>query len=172
MIAAVRGWAVGGGLELALACHLRIAGRSARFGQPEILRGHIPGAGGTVRLPRLVGIGRALQYLLTGDDIPADEAERIGLVNFVVADDAVLEAAEALGRRIAGLSEVAVRLTLQSVIGGATPRSKARLRSSRHSAAECGSHATTARASMLSPRSGRRSTTRNRTWRRSTSRPS
>lgn len=118
VIAAVRGWAVGGGTELALACHLRIAGRSAMFGQPEILRGHIPGAGGTVRLPRLVGIGRALQYLLTGDDIPAEEAERIGLVNFVVADDAVLNAAEALARRIAGLSEVAVRLTLQSVIGG------------------------------------------------------
>ena len=118
VVAAVRGFAVGGGTELAMACHLRVAGESARFGQPEILRGHIPGAGGTVRLPRLVGTGRALQYLLTGDDIPAAEAERCGLVNWVVADAAVVETAEAVARRIAALPALAVQLTLQSVIGG------------------------------------------------------
>lgn len=118
VIAAVRGYAVGGGTELALACHLRVAGRSARFGQPEILRGHIPGAGGTVRLPRLIGEGRALQYLLTGDDIPAEDAERIGLVNWVVDDADVVEAAEKVAQRIAALPALAVKLTLQSVIGG------------------------------------------------------
>lgn len=118
VIAAVRGWAVGGGTELTMACHLRIAGRSARFGQPEILRGHIPGGGGTVRMPRLIGQGRALYYLLTGDDIPADEAERMGLVTKVVEDVRVLEEAKALGRRIAELSHVAVELTLRSVVGG------------------------------------------------------
>lgn len=118
VIAAVRGFAVGGGTELAMACHLRVAGRSARFGQPEILRGHIPGAGGTVRLPRLVGVGRALQYLLTGADIAAEEAERIGLVNWVAEDAAVVEAAEAVARQIAALPALAVKLTLQSVLAG------------------------------------------------------
>lgn len=85
-IAVVRGFALGGGTEIAMACHLRVAGQSARFGQPEILRGHIPGAGGTVRLPRLVGESKALQYLLTGDEIPAEVAAHLGLVNWVVPD--------------------------------------------------------------------------------------
>jgi enoyl-CoA hydratase len=118
IVAAIRGYALGGGTEIAMACHLRIAGVTARFGQPEILRGHIPGAGGTVRLPRLIGEGRALLYLLTGDEIPAAEAERIGLVSKVVGDDRVLDEAKNLARRIAGLSRVAVELTLKSVLGG------------------------------------------------------
>ena len=118
VIAAVRGFAVGGGTEIAMACHLRVAGRSARFGQPEILRGHIPGAGGTVRLPRLIGESRALQYLLTGDEIPVETAERLGLVNWVVADDEVIPFAQELATRIAGLSRLAVQLTLQAVRAG------------------------------------------------------
>jgi enoyl-CoA hydratase/carnithine racemase len=118
VIAGVRGWAVGGGTELAMACHLVIAGTSARFGQPEILRGHIPGGGGTVRMPRLVGQSRALYYLLTGEDLSAVEAERIGLVTKVVDDARVVDEAKALGRRIARLSRLAVELTLRSVIGG------------------------------------------------------
>jgi enoyl-CoA hydratase len=83
-IAAVNGFALGGGCELAMACHLRIAAESAKFGQPEVKLGIVPGYGGTQRLPRLVGKGRALQLLLTGDMIDAAEALRIGLVNRVV----------------------------------------------------------------------------------------
>lgn len=118
VIAAIRGFALGGGMEIAMACHLRVAGRSARFGQPEILRGHIPGAGGTVRFPRLVGVGNALQYLLTGDQITAEEAERIGLVNWVVPDHEVLAHAGEIAKRIGALSKVAIGLTLQAVIAG------------------------------------------------------
>lgn len=118
VIAAIRGFALGGGMEIAMACHLRVAGENAALGQPEILRGHIPGAGGTVRFPRLAGVNAALQYLLTGDQIGAHEALRIGLVNWVVPDVEVLSSAEAVGRRIAGLSSVAIELTLQSVIAG------------------------------------------------------
>ncbi len=115
-IAALRGYAVAGGGEIALACHLRIAGRSTKLGLTEILRGHIPGGGGTVRLPRMVGTGQALKYLLTGDTIDAQEAYRIGLVNDVVADEEVLDRAVALGKRIAKLSPKAVELTLRSVM--------------------------------------------------------
>ena len=118
VIAAVRGFALGGGTEIAMACHLRVAGTSARFGQPEILRGHIPGAGGTVRLPRLIGASKALQYLLTGDEISAEVAERIGLVNWVVTDEAVISFAQDVGKRLAGLSKLAIELTLQAVISG------------------------------------------------------
>jgi enoyl-CoA hydratase len=117
-IAAIRGFALGGGMEIAMACHLRVAGETAVLGQPEILRGHIPGAGGTVRFPRLSGVNAALQYLLTGDQITARDALRINLVNWVVPDDEVVSFAEATGRRIAQLSSVAVELTLQSVLDG------------------------------------------------------
>lgn len=116
VIAAIRGYAVGGGLELALACHIRIVAHNAKLGLPEILRGHIPGAGGTVRLPRMVGTGRALQYLLTGDFIDADEAYRIGLANSVVPDSEVVDRAIELANRIAGLPRLAVELTLRSVM--------------------------------------------------------
>src|SRR5919112_2106200 len=84
VIAAVNGFALGGGCELAMACHIRIASEQARFGQPEVKLGVLPGYGGTQRLPRLVGRGRALQLLLTGEMIDAQEAYRIGLVNRVV----------------------------------------------------------------------------------------
>jgi enoyl-CoA hydratase/carnithine racemase len=115
-IAAVRGYALAGGMELLLACHLRVLGRSARLGLTEILRGHIPGGGGTVRLPRAIGESRALAHLLTGDLLDAQEALRVGLANAVVPDDEVLAHAVALGQRIAGLSRKAVELTLRSVV--------------------------------------------------------
>lgn len=118
VIAAIRGYALGGGLELAMACHLRVAGEGALLGQPEILRGHIPGAGGTVRLPRLIGAGRALQYLLTGDNITAHEAERIGLVNWVVPDEDVVSFSRQVAKRMSKLSATALQLTLQAVVEG------------------------------------------------------
>jgi enoyl-CoA hydratase len=95
-VAAVNGFALGGGCELAMACQIRIASEAAKFGQPEVKLGLIPGYGGTQRLPRLVGRGRALQLLLTGEMIDAQEAYRIGLVNRVVAADQLLPAATAL----------------------------------------------------------------------------
>ncbi len=88
VIAAVNGFALGGGCELAMACHLRVAAENAKFGQPEVKLGIGPGYGGTVRLPRLVGRGRALELLLTGGTIDAAEAYRIGLVNRVVPPNA------------------------------------------------------------------------------------
>lgn len=116
VIASIQGYAVAGGLEIALACHLRIAGQSANLGLTEILRGHIPGGGGTVRLPRLVGVGHALRYLLTGDTVSADEARRIGLVNEVLPDEQALPRAMAIAQSIARLSPTAVRLTLRAVM--------------------------------------------------------
>ena len=95
-VAAVNGFALGGGCELAMACQVRIAADAAKFGQPEVKLGLIPGYGGTQRLPRLVGRGRALQLLLTGEMIDAQEAFRIGLVNRVVAPDQLLPAATAM----------------------------------------------------------------------------
>lgn len=116
-IAAIRGHCVAGGLEIVLACHLRIASPDAKFGLPEILRGHIPGAGGTVRLPRLVGEGNALRYLLTGDSMAAEEALRMGLVNEIKPAGEVIAYSLALAARIASLSAKAVELTLRSVVG-------------------------------------------------------
>jgi enoyl-CoA hydratase len=95
-IAAVNGFALGGGCELAMACHVRVAAEGAKFGQPEVKLGLIPGYGGTQRLPRLVGRGRALQLLLTGEMLEAQEAYRIGLVNRVVAADQLLPTATAM----------------------------------------------------------------------------
>lgn len=95
-VAAVNGFALGGGCELAMACQIRIAADAAKFGQPEVKLGLIPGYGGTQRLPRLVGRGRALQLLLTGEMIDAQEAFRIGLVNRVVAPDQLMPAATAM----------------------------------------------------------------------------
>ena len=95
-LAAVNGFALGGGCELAMACHLRIASDKAKFGQPEVKLGIVPGYGGTQRLPRLVGKGRALELLLTGEMIDANEAYRIGLVNRVVSGDALIETSRAL----------------------------------------------------------------------------
>ncbi len=109
-IAAVRGYCLGGGCELAICCDLRVAGEGAKFGQPEVALGIIPAAGGTQRLPRLVGLGRAKDLVLTGRTIDAREAERIGLVNRVVPDDEVLDAAKALARQILAQGSLAVRL--------------------------------------------------------------
>src|SRR5689334_24803838 len=95
-VAAVNGFALGGGCELAMSCHIRIASEAAKFGQPEVQLGLIPGYGGTQRLPRFVGRGRALQLLLTGEMIDAQEAFRIGLVNRVVPGDQLLASASAM----------------------------------------------------------------------------
>jgi len=109
-IAAITGYALGGGCELAMSCDLRVAGRSAKLGQPEVGLGIIPAAGGTQRLPRLVGLGRAKEIVYTGRTVDAEEAERIGLVNRVVDDEAVLAAARELAARIAAQGALAVRL--------------------------------------------------------------
>ncbi|HYE78121.1 MAG TPA: enoyl-CoA hydratase-related protein [bacterium] len=110
VIAAVQGWALGGGCELALACDLRVAGESAKFGQPEVSLGIIPGAGATQRLPRLVGLGAAKELIYTGRIIDAAEALRIGLVNRVVPDDQVLESARSLAQEIVKNGPLALRL--------------------------------------------------------------
>jgi enoyl-CoA hydratase len=119
VIAAVNGFALGGGCELAMACHLRIASETTRFGQPEVKLGIAPGYGGTVRLPRLVGRARALELLLTGDMIDAEEARRIGLVNRVVPADRLIEEAEALLRTILANGPLAIRACLEAVDMGA-----------------------------------------------------
>jgi enoyl-CoA hydratase len=118
VIAAVNGFALGGGMELALACHMRFASENARFGLPEVKLGIIPGYGGTVRLPRIVGRGRALELMLTGEMIDAHEAYRIGLVNRVVSQVELIPAAEALARRIAANGPVATALALEAVDRG------------------------------------------------------
>jgi enoyl-CoA hydratase len=115
VIAAVNGFALGGGLELALACHLRLASTKARFGQPEVKLGIIPGYGGTVRLPRLVGRGRALELILSGEMIGAEEALRIGLVNRVVEPEALTDAARTLLSGILANGPVALAMALESV---------------------------------------------------------
>ncbi len=115
VIAAVNGFALGGGLELSLACHLRVAGENARFGFPEVKLGIIPGYGGTVRLPRLVGRGRALQLILTGEMIPADQALAMGLVNDVVPHNALTDAASGLAERIIANGPIAIGLALEAV---------------------------------------------------------
>ncbi len=118
VIAAVNGWALGGGCELALACHLRIVARTARLGLPEVSLGVIPGYGGTQRLPRLVGTGRALQMVLSGDPVDAEEAYRIGLANLVVEPADLLETCRKLAARIALRGPRAVSLALDAVLGG------------------------------------------------------
>ena len=119
VIAAVNGFALGGGCELAMACHLRLASENAKFGQPEVKLGISPGYGGTVRLPRLVGRGRALELLLTGAMIDAAEAHRIGLVNRVVAGADLLPEAIALMKQIRANGPLAVRACLALVDGTA-----------------------------------------------------
>ncbi len=110
VVAAIRGYALGGGCELALACDIRVAGRSARFGQPEVGLGIVPGAGATYRLPRLVGLGRAKELILTGRVIAAEEAEAMGLVNRVVDDARVLDEALGVAEAVAAQGREAVRL--------------------------------------------------------------
>lgn len=118
VIAAVNGFALGGGCELAMACHIRIASEHARFGQPEVKLGITPGYGGTQRLPRLVGRSRALQLLLTGEIIDAAEALRIGLVNSVVPASELSAAAETMMRQILANAPLAVALCIEAVNRG------------------------------------------------------
>src|ERR671910_2762635 len=118
VIAAVNGFALGGGCELAMACHIRVAAEHARFGQPEVKLGVGPGYGGTARLPRLVGRGRALELLLTGAMIDAQEAYRIGLVNRVVPAERLLEESETVLREILANGPLAIRSCLESVDAG------------------------------------------------------
>ncbi|MGB7212101.1 MAG: enoyl-CoA hydratase-related protein [Gemmatimonadales bacterium] len=118
VIAAVNGFALGGGCELAMACHIRVASSNARFGQPEVKLGLGPGYGGTVRLPRLVGKGRAIEILVTGRMVDAEEALRIGLVTTVVPPEQLNATADGLMRAILEQGPLAVRLCLEAVDAG------------------------------------------------------
>ena len=118
VVAALNGFALGGGLELALACHIRLASENAKLGLPEVKLGIIPGYGGTVRLPRLIGRGRALEMVLTGEMVDAAEAFRIGLVNRVVPQAELLNAAESLVGKIVANGPVAVALAIEAVDHG------------------------------------------------------
>jgi enoyl-CoA hydratase len=118
VVAAVNGFALGGGCELAMACHIRIASEQAKFGQPEVKLGITPGYGATVRLPRLVGKGRAIELLLTGRMVDAEEAFRIGLVNRVVPSDRLLPDSESLLRAILENGPLAIRACLELVDAG------------------------------------------------------
>ena len=118
VVAAINGFALGGGCETAMACTIRLATESARFGQPEVKLGVLPGGGGTQRLPRLVGKGRALQLILSGEMISAQEAYRIGLVNEVVPAADLIPRAEAILKQIFANAPLAVRYSLEAVNKG------------------------------------------------------
>jgi len=118
VIAAVNGFALGGGCETAMACTMRIAVDSAKFGQPEVTLGLVPGGGGTQRLPRLIGKGRALQLILSGEMIGAQEAYRIGLVNEIVSATDLIPRAEAILKRIASNAPIAVKFALEAANKG------------------------------------------------------
>src|SRR5271156_370307 len=118
VVAAVNGFALGGGCETAMACTIRIAVDTAKFGQPEVALGLLPGGGGTQRLPRLVGKGRALQLILSGEMIDAREAYRIGLVNEIVPAAELIGRAEAILRKIGANAPIAVRFSLEAVNKG------------------------------------------------------
>ena len=118
VVAAVNGFALGGGCETAMACTIRIAVDSAKFGQPEVTLGLVPGGGGTQRLPRLVGKGRALQLILSGEMISAQEAYRIGLVNEVVPSADLITRAEAILKKIASNAPIAVKFALEAANKG------------------------------------------------------
>jgi enoyl-CoA hydratase/carnithine racemase len=115
VIAAVQGYCLGGGLEIALACDIRIAADEARFGFPEVSRGTIPGAGGTQRIARVIGLGRALHLALTAEQIDAQEALRIGLVTVVVPRAQLADTAQALAERIAGHAPLAGLVTKEAL---------------------------------------------------------
>jgi enoyl-CoA hydratase len=118
VIAAINGYALGGGCELAMACTLRIAADTAKIGQPEIALGLLPGYAGTQRLPRLVGKGRAMELILTGAPIAADEAQRIGLVNRVVPAAELMTEARKLAQHLAALAPIAMRYIIEAINKG------------------------------------------------------
>lgn len=118
VIAAVNGFALGGGFELALACHVRVASTQAKFGFPEVKLGLMPGYGGTQRLPRLVGRGRALQLILTAEAIDAAEAHRVGVANAVVEPSGLAEAARGMARAMLANAPVALARALEAVDAG------------------------------------------------------
>ena len=118
VIAAVNGFALGGGCELSLACDIRIAGEKAKFGQPEVSLGITPGFGGTQRLPRLVGLSKAKELIFTAQNIDAQEALRIGLVSQVVPGEELMDAAMALAGRIAANAQIAVRQSKAAIDRG------------------------------------------------------
>ncbi|MCB2199534.1 enoyl-CoA hydratase/isomerase family protein [bacterium] len=120
VVGAINGFALGGGCEIAMSCTLRIATDAAKFGQPEVKLGLIPGFGGTQRLPRLVGPGPALELLLTGDMIDATEAHRLGLVNKVVEGDKLMDEARELANKLAAVGPVALQLTKDAAYRGMT----------------------------------------------------
>jgi len=115
VIAAVNGFALGGGCELAMACHIRLASENAKFGQPEVNLGIIPGYGGTQRMPRLINKGRAMEYILTADMIDAQEALRIGLVNRVYPQSELLTKAKEMAQKISSKAQQAVRMAMKAV---------------------------------------------------------
>jgi enoyl-CoA hydratase len=115
VIAAVNGFALGGGCELAMACHMRVATTSAKFGQPEVNLGLIPGYGGTQRLPLLIGRGKAMELMMTGDMITADEAKALGLVNHVVAAEELFTTCEAILQKIMGKAPLAIGLVIECI---------------------------------------------------------
>jgi enoyl-CoA hydratase len=115
VVAAVNGFALGGGCELAMACHLRVASENARFGQPEVKLGIIPGYGGTQRLAQYIGKSKAMELLMTGDMIDAQEAYRLGLVNYVLPQDNLLEKARELIKKIAAQGPLAITKVIESV---------------------------------------------------------
>lgn len=117
VVAAVGGYSLGGGCEVALACHLRVASENALFGLPEVGLGIIPGYGGTIRLARLIGLGRAVEMTLTGDPIKAERALEIGLVSAVVPREELMDRSKALLRRITRNGPVALRAALESIYG-------------------------------------------------------
>ena len=118
VVAAINGFALGGGCETAMACTIRIAVETAKFGQPEVKLGLLPGGGGTQRLPRLVGKGRAMQLILTGEMITAQEAYRIGLINEIVPSNDLISRAEVILKQIASNAPVAVKYALEATNKG------------------------------------------------------
>lgn len=115
VIAAINGFALGGGCELAMACHMRVATTNAKFGQPEVNLGLIPGYGGTQRLPLLIGKGKAMELMLTGDMIGADEAKALGLVNHVVAPEELISTCTTILEKIMSKAPLAVGLVIECV---------------------------------------------------------
>ncbi len=115
VIAAIKGFALGGGCELAMACHMRIAAEEAKFGQPEVNLGIIPGYGGTQRLPLLIGKAKAIELILTGEMITAETAHRLGLVNYVVPKEEVILKAEEILNKILNKAGLAVSQTIECV---------------------------------------------------------